>query len=82
MQNVRSHLFVDYGCVGALAHTDWTFNTLAWSCNSLSVGAGVALRLGEHGRAEINYCYPVRPWVHHGGNATPGLHLGIGVTVL
>ncbi|CAH0404388.1 unnamed protein product [Chilo suppressalis] len=55
----RSHAFLTAGC---LADPE---DTTTWWLESLcavrvSVGAGVALRLGRAARLELNYCVPVR----------------------
>ena len=82
MQNLRSHIFLDFGSISAMNQDGWNLKNSIWNTSSMAAGAGVVLRLGEYGRAELNYCVPVRPWRHIGGLTAPGLQLGIGVTML
>ncbi len=84
--NTRAHLFCDYG---ALAEPSGDRLTLAGLLGAdgprmrcLSVGAGLAVRLGEHGRAEVNYCYPVAAHPASGMAGFRGLQFGLGVTFL
>jgi len=80
-RNVRGHLFLDYGALGTTS-TGWQRSLLVGSPNlrGASIGAGVAVRLGEHGRAELNYCVPIS--VLGGVCNQQGLQFGIGVNYL
>ena len=42
-----------------------------------SAGVGMVLRLGSRGRAELNYCFPIKAL--SGDNVQHGLQVGIGV---
>ena len=46
----------------------------------LSAGAGLVVRLGSHGRAELNYCLPLRTPLGEAG--AKGLQFGMGVEFL
>ena len=52
---------------------EWT----SWSSLRASCGLGLVLRLGEVGRAELNYCVPLKCKV--GDRVQHGLQFGIGV---
>ena len=43
----------------------------------MSFGVGLAVRLGNVGRAELNYCFPLR--CQAGDRLQHGLQFGIGV---
>ncbi len=83
LQNTHMQLFCDYGAIGrsgpGFRLWDLGLKSREWSAfESLAAGAGIVLRLGKHGRAELNYCYPLLS----GGVSKQGLQLGIGVDVL
>lgn len=46
----------------------------------LSIGLGLALRLGKMARVELNYCFPVKK--QKGDVDNPGVQFGIGVMFL
>lgn len=43
----------------------------------ISYGLGIALRLGNMARVEVNYCFPYS--LEKGDQAQPGIQFGIGV---
>lgn len=45
-----------------------------------SYGAGIAIRLGQIARVEINYCWPYK--FCKGDRLAPGVQLGLGVDFL
>ncbi|CAG4967717.1 unnamed protein product [Colias eurytheme] len=73
----RSHLFVNAGC---LAHPEDQAIVEALSAVRVSIGAGVALRLGRAARVELNYCVPVR--ARSGDAPARGLQLGVAAQLL
>jgi outer membrane protein assembly factor BamA len=83
LRNTRTHVFCDYGATGGVAYPGFRlWDTVSrideWAqFSSLTAGIGVALRLGDFGRAELNYCHPL-----HGNASLRGLQLGIGVNIL
>ena len=96
MNNLQSHLFLDYGAMGGFAvapapapapapaaSSSFRLWDLAspgkWAqFSSLCGGIGFALRLGQFGRAELNYCYPLTD----GKFSMQGVWFGVGVDVL
>lgn len=91
MKNLQSHLFLDYGAMGGFGvgaapaassprRWDWDMASPGrWAqFSSLCGGIGFALRLGQFGRAELNYCYPLT----NGKFSMQGVRFGIGVNVL
>lgn len=45
-----------------------------------TIGLGLAIRLGQLARVELNYCHPIA--FHATDNVRPGVHFGIGVDFL
>lgn len=80
-ENVRGQVFFE---VGGLGHPK-SQSILKWFgdpgsfTTRISAGIGIATRLGKYGRAELNYCLPLR--YDSGGvdAAHRGLQFGIGV---
>lgn len=70
---VRSQVSKNIPCVKAM--------TEPWATSKeglrASAGLGVVLRLGSMGRAELNYCFPVKAL--SGDMVQHGLQVGIGV---
>ena len=84
MKNLQSHLFLDYGAMGGSSSSSsfrlWDLASAEkWvRFSSLTCGLGVALRLGPHSRAELNYCLPLT----NGKFSVQGVRFGIGVNIL
>lgn len=77
----RTHFFVNGGNVGnfRVAKDSNIVDTLRANMR-LSYGLGVALRLGNMARLEVNYCFP---YIFDKGDQThPGVQFGIGVQFL
>ena len=75
------HIFFESGSLGNPVNRtmlkafgeEWTsIQNIRASC-----GIGLVLRLGTFGRAELNYCVPLR--CKNGDRVQPGLQFGIGV---
>ena len=82
VKNTQAHLFCDFGSVGGLQEfgvrrllrlSDWG------QFSSLSAGLGLALKLGDFGRAELNYCVPVK---NYSNCNFGGLQFGMGVNFM
>ena len=79
--NILGHAFVECGSLGnpvgrsilKAFGEDWT----SWPNLRASCGFGLVLRLGEAGRAELNYCVPLK--CKTGDRVQHGLQFGIGV---
>ncbi|CAG9136089.1 unnamed protein product [Plutella xylostella] len=75
----RSHLFANAGCLAGPEESS-AMSLSSLSQVRVSIGAGIALRLGRVAKAELNYCVPIRACA---GDATaPGLQLGVGAHFL
>ncbi|KAG7295666.1 hypothetical protein JYU34_021950 [Plutella xylostella] len=75
----RSHLFANAGCLAGPEESSAMYLS-SLSQVRVSIGAGIALRLGRVAKAELNYCVPIRACA---GDATaPGLQLGVGAHFL
>ncbi|XP_018571936.1 sorting and assembly machinery component 50 homolog [Anoplophora glabripennis] len=77
----RTHLFVNGGNVGnfRVGRDSSILDTLRANMR-ISYGLGVALRLGNMARLEVNYCFP---YIFDKGDQThPGVQFGIGVQFL
>lgn len=83
IQTFQPHVFVDYGFMGKADNlrlkTILDRGQISSDATSLSYGLGVAIKLGQVGRAELNYCLPVR---HLSTHALPGLQFGMGINFL
>ena len=78
--NLRGHAFCEAGSVGnPLGRTFFKAMSESWTLDSIraSLGVGMVLRLGDCGRAELNYCVPIRS--RGGDRIRHGLQMGIGV---
>lgn len=80
--NVRTHLFLDFGALGNLTRLqpgylcsgrwmDWTH---------AGFGLGLVFKLGQIGRAEVNYVFPIRSATSIG--CKPNLQFGMAVDFL
>ncbi|KAF7285528.1 hypothetical protein GWI33_010527 [Rhynchophorus ferrugineus] len=79
----RTHFFANAGNVGNLnlAKLNNTDLLEAFRTNvRISYGLGVALRLGNMARLEVNYCFPIR--YDKGDQTHPGVQFGIGIQFL
>ena len=79
--NLRGHAFFEAGALGnPVSRTMAKAMTEPWAGPEglrASAGLGVVLRLGSRGRAELNYCLPIRAQM--GDHVQHGLQVGIGV---
>jgi len=78
--NLRGHAFLEAASLGnPVSRFMARAITEPWAIDNLraSVGVGMVLRLGARGRAELNYCLPVRAL--SGDQVQHGLQIGIGV---
>ncbi|KAJ8972153.1 hypothetical protein NQ314_000379 [Rhamnusium bicolor] len=77
----RTHFFFNAGNIGnfQLAKDNDLLETLKANMR-LSYGLGVALRLGNMARLEVNYCFPHS--FDKGDQTHPGIQFGIGVQFL
>ncbi|CAG9862329.1 unnamed protein product [Phyllotreta striolata] len=77
----RTHFFVNTGNVGNIeVKSGQSILELMRNNVRLSYGLGIALRLGNMARLEINYCFP---YVHDKSDQThPGVQFGVGVQFL
>ena len=78
--NLKGHAFLEVGSVGNPVNRSLVkVVTEPWILDGLrsSVGLGMVLRLGDRGRAELNYCVPLR--AQSGDRIRHGLQFGIGV---
>lgn len=77
-RNVGVHGFADF-CQGGNPHTNSYFKWLMDFNNRprFSMGLGIIARLGEFGRAELNYCLPIQ--YSSSDVIVRGLQFGIGV---
>ena len=79
-KNVRGHGFFE---IGGLGHStsggaiSQYFGDLSNLPNRITAGIGLVIRLGPNGRAELNYCLPIKYGVQD--CAMRGLQFGIGV---
>lgn len=77
----RTHLFVNAGNVGNYNENEDKPITEQLSENfRISYGLGIAMRLGQMARFEINYCFPHR--YDKNDRTQPGVQFGIGVQFL
>ncbi|KAG5882368.1 hypothetical protein JTB14_036292 [Gonioctena quinquepunctata] len=77
----RTHFFVNAGNINNF-HIEKDSNLIDTLKNNLrmSYGLGVALRIGNMARLEVNYCFP---YIYDKGDQThPGIQFGIGVQFL
>ena len=78
---MRGHTFLEAGSLGnPVSRFMARAMTEPWAgVDNLraSAGVGVVLRLGSRGRAELNYCLPLRAMP--GDRLQHGLQIGIGV---
>ncbi|CAB3368540.1 Hypothetical predicted protein [Cloeon dipterum] len=78
----RTHLFVNAGNLGkfdsGMDYRDF-FKQMVASAR-MSCGAGLAVRIGNSARFEINYCVPVS--VQQGDRPIKGCQLGVGISFL
>ena len=71
----RAHLFVNGGGVGSSRSGDTLIGQLTKDVR-ISAGLGIAIRMGQTERVEINYCFPIK---YVGGDRVqPGVQVGIG----
>ncbi|XP_072379227.1 sorting and assembly machinery component 50 homolog isoform X2 [Diabrotica undecimpunctata] len=77
----RTHFFMNAGNIGNVeVLKDGNLLDLIQNNLRVSYGLGVALRLGNMARLEINYCFP---YIYDKGDQThPGVQFGIGVQFL
>uniref|UniRef100_A0A224XJ05 Putative sorting and assembly machinery sam50 protein n=1 Tax=Panstrongylus lignarius TaxID=156445 RepID=A0A224XJ05_9HEMI len=77
----RSHLWINCGNCG-----DWTTDDFQTFINEqkeetrMSAGIGIAFKLGQLARVEINYCFPI--WALDHDKKVEGLQFGVGVHFL
>ncbi|XP_060533139.1 sorting and assembly machinery component 50 homolog [Cylas formicarius] len=79
----RTHLFVNTGNVGDFNLEQISKGDLIEILKTnvrMSYGIGVALRLGNMARLEVNYCFPYK--FDKGDQTHPGIQFGIGVQFL
>jgi outer membrane protein insertion porin family len=80
----RTHFFVNCGNIGdfeiSLAENARRNFEEATQNLRLSYGLGLAFKLGNVARIELNYCIPVKS--QRGDRPAPGLQLGVGVNFL
>lgn len=78
LNNTQMHVFCDYGAVGSSHSATSMWQFADWTkFSSLTTGIGLAVKLGQYGRAELNYCHPLVS-----GASKAGLQVGIGVDIL
>ena len=81
-QTFQPQVFLDYGLIGKT--DDLQMRTLLQASSSavtsLSYGIGMSIKLGDVGRAEVNYCVPVRSFSSHATGS--GLQFGMGINFL
>ncbi|XP_071441957.1 sorting and assembly machinery component 50 homolog A [Hetaerina americana] len=72
----RTHIFVNAGniCASSSNYKDYFQNI------RLAYGIGIALRLGQIARVELNYCVPVLAQKYD--HVCPGVQLGVGLSFL
>ena len=79
-QNVRGHIF---GEAGSITNSPKTMAKMLRDHDlrtpRLSIGGGLAIKLGDVGRAELNYCLPLSYLRGHDQITNQGLQFGIGV---
>ncbi|XP_049767186.1 sorting and assembly machinery component 50 homolog B [Schistocerca cancellata] len=78
----RTHVFFNCGNIGNFRFTEdyqRNFEQLANNLRS-AYGLGVALRIGQVARLELNYCIPVR--IAAGDRPCSGVQFGVGVNFL
>ncbi|GLH12382.1 hypothetical protein R5R35_011696 [Gryllus longicercus] len=78
----RTHIFVNAGNVGNFNlgddyHENWKILSKDFR---MAYGLGLALRLGQMARVELNYCIPVQ--IRRGDQPVSGVQFGIGVNFL
>lgn len=79
----RTHFFINAGNVGDFSLEKTSKDDLLELLKHntrVSYGLGVALRLGNMARLEVNYCFPYR--FDKGDQTHPGVQFGIGVQFL
>ncbi|KAL4712167.1 hypothetical protein ACJJTC_011028 [Scirpophaga incertulas] len=74
----RSHAFVNAGCLADPDESGWRVESL--SNVRVSIGAGLALRLGRVARLELNYCVPLK--ATRDDVKSPGVQFGVGAHFL
>lgn len=75
--NVCAHSFVEMCQVGNLSGGSYVKWLMGQAAPRASAGFGLIMRLGERGRAELNYSIPLR--YYYGDSLNRGLQLGLGV---
>lgn len=79
----RTHFFVNAGNIGDWGDQANSLKELGDKIvqdTRLVTGVGIALRLGQMARVELNYCFPV--WFQDSDNVVKGVQFGIGVQFL
>ncbi|XP_050316083.1 sorting and assembly machinery component 50 homolog [Anthonomus grandis grandis] len=79
----RTHFFVNAGNVGDFSLEKTSKSDIVQVLKEnmrISYGLGVALKLGNMARLEVNYCFPYR--FEKGDQTHPGVQFGIGVQFL
>ena len=79
-KNVRGHGFLEIGGLGNSTSggaISQYFSDLSNLPNRITAGIGLVIRLGPYGRAELNYCLPIKYGVQD--CTMRGLQFGIGV---
>ncbi|CAH0549617.1 unnamed protein product [Brassicogethes aeneus] len=76
----RTHLFVNAGNVGDFKLDDSNLLSTIQKNMRVSYGLGLALRLGNMARLEVNYCFPLT--FDKGDHTQSGVQFGIGVKFL
>ncbi len=80
MRNTQAHLFCDYGALGQADSIKQWMASPDNHWESLAAGVGIVVKLGDMGRAEINYCVPLKR--DDGGRSCQGLQFGLSVNFL
>ncbi|KYB27071.1 sorting and assembly machinery component 50 homolog [Tribolium castaneum] len=73
----KTHLFITAGNVGDFSLSDKNLIDSLTASVRISYGVGIALRLGNMARVEVNYCFPHT--FEKGDQIHPGIQFGIGV---
>ena len=71
----RTHLFVNSGNVASFKNEETLINQLTKNVR-VSAGLGVAIRIGQMARVEVNYCFPIK--YAEGDQVQPGVQFGLG----
>ncbi|XP_022907142.2 sorting and assembly machinery component 50 homolog B [Onthophagus taurus] len=72
----RTHFFVNAGNVATEKSEEKYVDQMSKNVR-LSTGLGIAVRLGQMARVEINYCFPIK--FSDGDQTQPGVQFGIGL---